>query len=71
MPLIIPIILICIGCFLIVTPLVSNPVTEYLYILAVILVGFIVYVPFVYFKFSIDRFGNHCFFSLAIYLNIY
>ena len=57
-PLIIPNIVIIVGSYLIVAPIVTDPAIEYVYILAVFLVGFVVYVPFVYFKYSLRYLGN-------------
>lgn len=50
-PIILPIITLCVSVFLIVTPLVSNPDIKYLSALGFILVGVAIYVPFVYLKY--------------------
>ena len=47
-PLVLPVIVILAGLFLVVSPIISKPTVKYLYVLAAIGVGFIVYIPFVY-----------------------
>jgi solute carrier family 7 (L-type amino acid transporter), member 9/15 len=61
-PIIVPIIVIIVGSYLVVAPLVTNPAIEYCYIAAILFVGFVVYVPFVYYKLSMACLGNEiCF----------
>lgn len=50
--------MIVIGIYLIATPVVLNPAVEYFYVLGAIAVGFLVYVPFVYYKKSLPFTGE-------------
>lgn len=52
MPIFIPIIMIVIGSYFIVAPIISNPAVQYLFILGAVVVGILVYIPFVYYKYS-------------------
>lgn len=63
-PLIIPIITAIFGCYIVVAPLVSNPAAEYLYALISFFIGFLVYIPLVYFKYSVGWIGKS---SLRVY----
>ena len=56
--LIVPIIVIIVGSYLVVAPLVTDPAIEYAYIGAAILLGFIFYIPFVYKKYSMPFLGE-------------
>jgi len=56
--LIVPIIVIIVGSYLVVAPLVTDPAIEYAYIGAAILLGFIFYIPFVYKKYSMPFLGS-------------
>lgn len=53
-PLVIPIIVALAGCYLIVSPIISEPKIEYVYILVVILAGVVFYAIFVYKKHNLD-----------------
>lgn len=55
--LIIPVLVIIIGSYLVVAPLVTDPAIEYAYIGGVVLLGFFVYIPFVYKKWSMQCLG--------------
>jgi len=56
--LIIPVLVIIIGSYLVVAPLVTDPAIEYAYIGGVVLLGFFVYIPFVYKKWSMQCLGK-------------
>ena len=63
---------IIVGSYLVVAPLVTNPTIEYCYVAAVLFIGFVVYVPFVYLKMSMGCLGNKiCFFYHIITRPIY
>ncbi|XP_057377676.1 b(0,+)-type amino acid transporter 1-like isoform X4 [Daphnia carinata] len=49
-PIIIPVIVLIISVYLVIGPIVDNPKIEYLYATLFILAGFLLYVPFVYYK---------------------
>lgn len=54
----IPIIVILVGSYLVVAPFISQPTLRYLYVLAGVLLGVVVYVLFVYYKVSFKFIGN-------------
>lgn len=54
----IPIIVIVFGCFLVVAPIISDPRWEYLYVLVALFIGFLVYIPFVFYKYSFSFMGK-------------
>lgn len=47
-----------VGLYLIVAPVLHDPAIEYLYVLGTLLLGFIVYIPFVFYKFSPPGMSN-------------
>lgn len=51
-PLAAPIITAIIGTYLVVGPIVTDPAPEYLYTLGFLLLGFLVYIPFVYLQYA-------------------
>lgn len=51
-PLVIPVIVIMVGSFLVVAPIISDPTWEYFYVLLAAVLGIVVYIPFVYYKYS-------------------
>ena len=66
-PILAPIVVIIVGSYLVVAPLVTTPTIEYCYVAAVLFIGFVVYVPFVYLKMSMGCLGNKiCFFYRII-----
>ncbi|XP_032784128.2 b(0,+)-type amino acid transporter 1 [Daphnia magna] len=56
-PLFVPILTIVIGSYLVVAPIVTDPAIEYLYVLGVLFIGVLVYIPFVYYKCSLGFMG--------------
>lgn len=46
-----------VGSYLVVAPIIYDPDIQYLYILLVLMVGFVVYIPFIYYKFSLPHLG--------------
>lgn len=44
--------MIIIGTYFVIAPVISNPAAENYFILAALLVGFVLYVVFVYYKFT-------------------
>jgi solute carrier family 7 (L-type amino acid transporter), member 9/15 len=62
-PILAPIIVIIVGSYLVVAPVVTDPRPEYGYVAGVLFIGFVVYVPFVFYKWSMGCLGNQiCFF---------
>jgi len=49
--------MIMIGSYFIVAPIVTNPAVEYLFIVGAVLLGILVYIPFIYYKFSFGCLG--------------
>ncbi len=47
-----PVIMILIGSYFVVAPIISNPAVEYFFIIGAVLVGILVYIPLVYYKYS-------------------
>lgn len=56
-PLLFPIVVIIVGSYLIVAPIISDPAVEYLFVLGAALLGFLFYVIFVYHKHSVRFMG--------------
>lgn len=54
----VPILVIIIGSYLVVAPIVTNPVVEYLYVLVALVLGVVVYIPFVYYKVTLSCLGK-------------
>lgn len=50
---------IVIGSYLVVAPIVTDPAIEYLYVLGVLFIGVLVYIPFVYYKCSLGFMGKN------------
>ncbi len=63
---VIPIITAIVGCYLIAAPVVSDPTVEYLYVLVVLFIGFIIYIPFVYYKCSLVCIGKFPYFKIDL-----
>lgn len=57
-PLVVPIVVAIIGCYLVVAPIITDPAIEYLYTVGALLIGFVVYIPFVYYKLSFPCMGT-------------
>ena len=55
---VIPVVTAMIGLFIVVAPLVSDPAVEYLYVLIVLSIGFLVYIPFFFYKYSLNLVGK-------------
>ena len=51
-------------------PIVTEPAVEYLYVLGVLFVGFLVYIPFVYYKCSLGFMGNYLIIDWFYFLKI-
>lgn len=56
-PLIVPIVVAIIGSYLVVAPIITDPAIEYLYTVGALAIGFFVYIPFVYYKYSFGCMG--------------
>ena len=57
-PLLAPIIVIFVGTYLVIAPIVTAPAMEYLYVAGVMALGVLVYIPFVYYKCSLQCLGK-------------
>lgn len=57
-PIIVPVLVIVIGCYLVVAPIVTDPAIEYFYVLGIMGVGILFYIPFVYYKCSFVFMGE-------------
>ena len=66
-PLVIPVISLLISGYLVVAPVIRNPSLEILITLAVLALGLIVYVPFVFYNVKVPLLGNVCKFSLQLF----
>lgn len=53
-----PIVTLIIGLYLIVAPLVTNPTLDYLYVLAALVMGFVFYIAFVYYRWTLGCMGK-------------
>ena len=53
-----PIVTIIVGSYLVVAPIATDPVIEYLYVLGSLFVGVLFYIPFVYYKVSLGCMGE-------------
>ena len=67
---VIPIIVALIGCYLVVAPIITDPAIEYLYTVGALVIGFFVYIPFVYYKYSFPCMGIFVFIHLFHILSI-
>jgi len=56
-PIVIPVIVLIISVYLVIGPIVDNPKIEYLYATLFILAGFLLYIPFVYYKLVLPGMG--------------
>ncbi|KAM9493393.1 b(0,+)-type amino acid transporter 1 [Clarias gariepinus] len=66
-PLIIPVVVVVVSCYLVLAPIIDKPELEYLYCAIFILGGLIIYFPFVYYKFGwVSRITN----PLTTYLQL-
>ncbi|XP_051562154.1 b(0,+)-type amino acid transporter 1-like [Myxocyprinus asiaticus] len=54
-PIIIPIVVFIVSCYLVFAPIIDKPELEYLYCTVFIVSGLLLYVPFIYFKFNWTR----------------
>ncbi|XP_052005638.1 b(0,+)-type amino acid transporter 1 [Xyrauchen texanus] len=54
-PIIIPIVVVIVSCYLVLAPIIEKPELEYLYCTLFIVSGLLLYVPFIYYKFNWTR----------------
>lgn len=57
-PIVIPVAVLIISIYLVVGPIIDDPKIEYLYATMFIMAGFVVYVPFVHYKYIMPGMGN-------------
>lgn len=53
-----PIVTLVVGAGLVVLPVVTTPTLEYLFVVLALLVGVLIYIPFVYYKVSLSCMGE-------------
>jgi len=66
-PLVIPLLIFLVACGLVLVPLITSPRMEYIYALVLIVVGYIFYIPLVYFKLTFPFMSKIS--SYVIYFN--